>query len=636
MTILFLYVDRLGKGYLNTVLFTIFISVPWFNLFNNNLNYYIYIFIFLAAIYAVINSFNSSISYSSRNNIKFRVKPTGMLIYSMILSSVILSVALLGASITGSRSAKQILERFDTKYLKQLNNSAKFLYSISMSGYSSNQRLGGPVKLNDSIVFRVKSDKPYYLRGIVKDKYTGNQWLKTFDKYSIKRGNEVFYSEKEYIDFLKSSKNDIHNNEKVSVSKKITIYPEEINTTTLFAPYNTYNIKVNNEKIAYDTYNTFLLLSKAYLKTYYSIEFYRENILEDNSIEYIKDGFSLDYTSKDKIKENSYYNSFLQLPNNISKQTYELLNHITKDSSSIENKLLKINEYLKANYKYSLDVSSVPDNKEFLDYFLFDEREGYCTYFATAAVVFSRMLGVPARYVEGFIMDETKDSSGLYVVGANKAHAWCEILLSEKSDIWGVFDCTPEGFEEVLSNKKIVEENEIINQWVDKSNNEQAEEAYTINNIENSNTYYEKELQLTEKKYKRFAMLIKTMFIIPIILMCLIFHYILINIKNYQKRKKYILNCKSIIPLYNYSKERLKYINITCKSSNSELDFINNAQDDTLKRNLNAIVCLYHDEYYGDKAPVTFDKNSYFNFIEAYIRDKQKFVKYYYIKFFKE
>ncbi|HBM80181.1 MAG TPA: hypothetical protein DD426_04985, partial [Clostridiaceae bacterium] len=67
---------------------------------------------------------------------------------------------------------------------------------------------------------------------------------------------------------------------------------------------------------------------------------------------------------------------------------------------------------------------------DFVDYFLFDEKKGYCTYHASAMAVMSRMAGIPSRYVEGFAISESdKGSDGIYKVPAYRAHAWVELYF---------------------------------------------------------------------------------------------------------------------------------------------------------------------------------------------------------------
>ena len=51
---------------------------------------------------------------------------------------------------------------------------------------------------------------------------------------------------------------------------------------------------------------------------------------------------------------------------------------------------------------YSLDVPLPPSDRELVSWFLFDQRRGYCDYFATAMVVLARLNGIPARLAVGY------------------------------------------------------------------------------------------------------------------------------------------------------------------------------------------------------------------------------------------
>ena len=61
-----------------------------------------------------------------------------------------------------------------------------------------------------------------------------------------------------------------------------------------------------------------------------------------------------------------------------------------------------IADYLDENCEYTLSPGKTPSDKDFVEYFLNESKKGYCTYFATAAVMMFRSAGVPARYVEGY------------------------------------------------------------------------------------------------------------------------------------------------------------------------------------------------------------------------------------------
>jgi hypothetical protein len=68
----------------------------------------------------------------------------------------------------------------------------------------------------------------------------------------------------------------------------------------------------------------------------------------------------------------------------------------------------------------------VPSDRDWVDFFLFDSKQGYCDYFATSMVVLLRAEGVPARVASGFAPGEFDPATGISIVRENHAHSWVE------------------------------------------------------------------------------------------------------------------------------------------------------------------------------------------------------------------
>lgn len=101
---------------------------------------------------------------------------------------------------------------------------------------------------------------------------------------------------------------------------------------------------------------------------------------------------------------------------------------------------------LDENAVYNPQVGRFPQEQNFAEYFLFEQKEGYCVHFATAAVLLMRMYGVPARYVTGFAIPssdfEWQDQAGWTAnVVDGRAHAWAEIYVDHYG--WIPFETTP-------------------------------------------------------------------------------------------------------------------------------------------------------------------------------------------------
>jgi hypothetical protein len=86
-------------------------------------------------------------------------------------------------------------------------------------------------------------------------------------------------------------------------------------------------------------------------------------------------------------------------------------------------------------------VRAPPPGRDPVDFFLFDLKEDFCEYFASAMVVMLRELGVPARVVEGYTAGTLDPNTGKFVVKELDAHAWVEVYFPLYG--WIEFEPTP-------------------------------------------------------------------------------------------------------------------------------------------------------------------------------------------------
>ena len=82
--------------------------------------------------------------------------------------------------------------------------------------------------------------------------------------------------------------------------------------------------------------------------------------------------------------------AYTQLPASVDARVYELAASITAGAQTDYAKAAAIRDYLQANYAYTLEGAYVDPSQDFVSAFLFDLREGYCTYFASAMAVLAR------------------------------------------------------------------------------------------------------------------------------------------------------------------------------------------------------------------------------------------------------
>jgi transglutaminase-like putative cysteine protease len=132
---------------------------------------------------------------------------------------------------------------------------------------------------------------------------------------------------------------------------------------------------------------------------------------------------------------------YLQLPQ-IDPRIKQLAEEITRGSANDYDKAANIERYLKTRLNYTLDLSG-PPTKDPLANFLFVRKSGNCEYFAAAMTVMLRSIGVPTRYVGGFLSGEYNDVAGDWIIRASDAHTWVEVFFPNYG--WMTFDPTPGG-----------------------------------------------------------------------------------------------------------------------------------------------------------------------------------------------
>lgn len=84
----------------------------------------------------------------------------------------------------------------------------------------------------------------------------------------------------------------------------------------------------------------------------------------------------------------------------------------------------------------SLDFEGTAALSRFLE-----ERRGYCTHFASTAVLMLRTRGISSRVATGFVAHEWSEDDEAWLVRERDAHAWIEVHFAGRG--WVTFDPTP-------------------------------------------------------------------------------------------------------------------------------------------------------------------------------------------------
>ena len=130
----------------------------------------------------------------------------------------------------------------------------------------------------------------------------------------------------------------------------------------------------------------------------------------------------------------------LNIPNHLDPRIRRLADRIFAGCSTTTEKIDAVVNYFRTNYTYVLGLD-IPRDRDKLTHFLLEESTGYCEYFASGAAILLRLVGVPTRYVTGFLVTEKDEQSDLWVARYMDAHAWAEAWDKEQN-LWTIVEAT--------------------------------------------------------------------------------------------------------------------------------------------------------------------------------------------------
>ena len=316
---------------------------------------------------------------------------------------------------------RKVYNRFpvveELRYYKEYNRetASAELFNFSTTGFSGeDSELGGPLIQTEKEIMKVESDQPVYLRGNTKHYYTGRNW----EEVNLDYGNTPLptYGIGDRFNFISPEEEDLLFN-----WKYLTVTFDAFSSQTIFTPYMPIKVNMNKKGKVFHGLDDIISTDDGIYKDESYLVEYLQPLPYEKSIEAGAN------RSKDMLSNTD--SIYLQVPDeSITERTRQLTDSLVNEGDSDYEKSIKIQDYLRNNYKYELDVKEVPEGQEFIDHFLFEEQEGYCTYYASSMAVMLRLQGIPTRYVEGYIANEEMED-GRYQVRQKHAHTWVEAFI---------------------------------------------------------------------------------------------------------------------------------------------------------------------------------------------------------------
>jgi transglutaminase-like putative cysteine protease len=119
---------------------------------------------------------------------------------------------------------------------------------------------------------------------------------------------------------------------------------------------------------------------------------------------------------------------YLALPADLPSRVVELARDVVGDAATRYDAARRLEAYLRT-YPYNEDLPAPPDDRDLVDYFLFERQEGYCDYYASALAVMARSVGVPARLATGYAQGTYDHDARRWVVTEQEGHSWVEVYF---------------------------------------------------------------------------------------------------------------------------------------------------------------------------------------------------------------
>lgn len=133
---------------------------------------------------------------------------------------------------------------------------------------------------------------------------------------------------------------------------------------------------------------------------------------------------------------------YLTLPDDFPVAVRSLARRITESADSPYRKVVAIDQYLN-RFPYKLEITGPEPGQDGVEYFIFHEKAGFCTYFASAMAVMLRVVDVPARVAIGYLPGDPGENPGEYLLKDKFYHAWVQVWFDGYG--WVDIEATPSG-----------------------------------------------------------------------------------------------------------------------------------------------------------------------------------------------
>jgi transglutaminase-like putative cysteine protease len=372
------------------------------------------LYLFLAVLYIVASHYISREEDWLRSRVVFnRGIQLDFMQIGLVIAMLALPVAWFVPNVSAGEGVKAITEPLEPRWQRIQDGWTQLFASLKSYGgeyadpYGNTLALGGPRQIEPKPIMDVNSIGGHYWRGTIYDTYTGEGWTNTAETTLLVPPDRPLqiaeYTRRQPITLTVTS---------YLPNSALLFFPHQPTATDRQAKFTVQDA----EGLEYD------LISALSRYVIYEGKSYRTtgsySFASDEQLRIAGEDYP------DWVEER-----YLQLPSDISPRVLELAAAVTAPHQTPYDKAEALTDWLRKNITYNELVEAPPVDVDPLEYLLFETKEGYCNYYASALAVMLRSQGIPARIAAGYTRGEWMEELEVHRVYTSNAHSWVEVFF---------------------------------------------------------------------------------------------------------------------------------------------------------------------------------------------------------------